>query len=174
MKKLPNYFLNLSIARIKWMMFQTVKIRFQNKHNLNLPLNLALPKSSNKKQNSESKLTWNLIFIILICLDLIVNSEDKFSILNEKLGIITERLEKFDNLDEKMKLFVKSPSLLSIIYDFRGFLGIYTSKQDKINFNSVWFFIFQKDLNFQDVITQIFYAIYLYFIADLLMVKKTN
>ena len=66
-----------------------------------------------------------------------MNSEDKFSILNEKLGIITERLEKFDNLDEKMKLFVKSPSLLSIIYDFRGFLGIYTSKQDKINFNSV-------------------------------------
>ena len=78
------------------MMFQTVKIMFQNKHNLNLPLNLALSKSSNKKQNSESKLTLNLIFIILIYLDLIVNSEDKFSILNEKLDIITERLEKFD------------------------------------------------------------------------------
>ena len=73
-----------------------------------------------------------------------------------------------------MKLFVKNSGLLSVIYDFRGFLGINTSKQDKKIFKNIWYLLFQIDLNVQDVITQIFYAIYLYFIADFFMVYFKN
>ena len=46
---------------------------------------------------------------------------DKFSDLNEKL-------QKLDLIDEKLKLFQQNSNVFSLIYNFSGFLEVYSSK----------------------------------------------